>query len=404
MNNKIIFILVFVCSFGFAQTHKATIENIEKDGFHKVLISPEVRSESHDNLDYFRIIDANKKEVPYVVFENSNRSESSFEKLEIISKNVIKDSLTSIVIKNYTAKNNDELVLQVSNTNINKSYNISGSNDKNEWFGLVSNQVLSNLNNPNRTFATQSILFPSNSYAYLKIDFKDKKSLPINVLNIGYYVGKQNKIPQINVDAFSYKISENKDEKKTIIEFTSKNNQRIDGISFAIADKLFSRNASIVINKTRKIKKRAESYKDEIAYFKLSSNYKNEFYLNDLFVNKFTIEIENHDNQPLQFSEITLQQNPLYVIADVKANQKYEVIIDTTLSKPNYDLANFKQNFSTELSIATISNIKEMNPEKTNASEVPFWQSKEFMWFCILIGIAIIGYFSLSLLKDMKKE
>lgn len=404
MSNKIIVILIFFCGFGFAQTHKATIENIQQDGFHKLLVPPEVRSVNHDNLNYFRIIDANKKEVPYVVVENKNNSSSSFERLEIINKNIIKDSITSLVIKNYNLKNNGQLVLQVSNTNINKQYNVSGSNDSKQWFGLVSNQVLSNLNNANETFTAQSILFPSNNYKFLKIDFKDKKSLPINVINIGYYIGNQNRVPKINIDAFTYNISDNKEEKKTIIEFTSKNNQRIDGISFSIADKLFSRTASIVLNKTRKIKKRSETYIDEIASFQLNSNYKNEFQLNDLYVKHFTIEIENQDNQPLQISEITLQQNPLFVIADMKTNLKYNVVVDTTLFKPNYDLANFKQNFSLQLPTATISNLKKININKKNASEVPFWQSKAFMWICILIGIAVIGFFSIRLLKDMKTE
>ena len=131
--------------------------------------------------------------------------------------------------------------------------------------------------------------------------------------------------------------------------------------------------------------------------------YINSFQLNGFFEKEFTIEIENQDNQPLNLSKIKVLQNSLYVILDLKTNEKYEVVIDSTLSKPQYDIANFAFN-SKDYPKATISNLTKIESEKENASEKPFWQSKAFMWICILFGIAIIGYFAMGLLKDMKKE
>ena len=61
MKFKIIIFGLLISGFGFSQTHNATISNIQKDGFHKITISPEIRSASVDNLDYFRILDGNKK-------------------------------------------------------------------------------------------------------------------------------------------------------------------------------------------------------------------------------------------------------------------------------------------------------------------------------------------------------
>ena len=94
MKTKILLFL-FVCSFGFAQSHKATIENVKEDDFHKIFISPEVRSASKDNLDYFRILDKSQKEVPFVVFTNSNRNASLYQKLEILNKFSINDSISA---------------------------------------------------------------------------------------------------------------------------------------------------------------------------------------------------------------------------------------------------------------------------------------------------------------------
>ena len=89
----------------------------------------------------------------------------------------------------------------------------------------------------------------------------------------------------------------------------------------------------------------------------MNSTTSNVFQLNGFFEKEFTIEIDNQDNQPLEISKIKLFQNTVSVVADLKANEKYEVIIDSTLSKPNYDLANFTQNIAGELPETTISNL-----------------------------------------------
>ena len=404
MKSNYLIALLFFITFGFAQSHKGTIENIKEDGFHKILIHSEVRSASQDNLEYFRILDKKKNEVPYVVYANSNRNSLLFQKLEIINKAAIKDSISSFIINNYNEKFNGELALAISNSKINKTFSVSGSNDQQEWFGLVSNQLLTDLNNEYGTSVDKIISFPSNNYKFLKIEFNDKKSLPINVLTIGYFKGEQSAVETSILNDFEYKITENKKEKKTVITFSSENYQNVDRILFSISNKLFSRDAKLLLNRTRKYKRRVENYKEEVSSFLLNSNTSNVFQLNGFFEKEFTIEIENKDNQPLAFSKIEVLQNSLYIISDLKSNEKYDVIIDSTFSKPQYDLDNFIKESKVDYPIATISNFTKVETQKVNASDKPFWQSKAFMWICIVFGVAIIGYFAMGLLKDLKKE
>jgi len=403
MKNSILLFFLGCMSFGFSQNHTATFENIQQDGFHKVLVSPEIRSASADNLNYFRIFDGKKREVSYVVFQDEKMQTYRFEKLKIISKNTIKDSLTAVILENYKTKNNQELVLLLSNTKLNKTYNVSGSNDGKEWFGLVANQLLSDLHSSSETFVEKILSVPSNKYAFLKIDFNDKNSLPVNILDVGFYVGKQNETEKTLLNDFEYTIAENLKEKKTNITFKSLEKQRIDEISFIINDTYFSRNAAILVQKTRKIKKRIEKYNAEIATIYLNSNASTTFQCNDLFVNEFRIEIDNQDNQPLQISKIKLYQKPIYIIADFKTNERYTVVLDSTFSKPSYDLSGFVKSFSVGIPMATIANLESKSSDNENTSDESFWQSKTFMWICILFGIAIIGYFAIGLLKDMKE-
>ena len=401
MKIKTLIYCLFITGFGFSQSHKATLSKIQKDGFHKITISSEVRSVSQDNLAYFRILDKNKKEVPFANFDNAHHNSLLFQKLDVLSKTRSKDSITSIIVSLNELKNVTELSLVISNTTINKAYSISGSNNQQDWFGLVSNQTLNDLTNANGNTITKSIVLPRNNYKFLRFDFNDKKSLPINVLEIGYYKGGRKDIETTYLTDFKYKISQDQKHKKTIITFNSNNFQRVDGISFDVKTKLFLRNASVFVNTTRKVRKRKENFKQEISSFNLNSNTSNTFQINSFFEKEFTIEIDNQDNQPLDISKIKVFQNTVSILADLKANEKYEVIIDATLSQPNYDLANFTQNISAELPEATISNLKKINSESKDTSEKAFWQKPVFLWSAILLTLALLAYFVFSMLKEV---
>ena len=168
MKINILIVCLFISGFGFSQSHKATISDVKKDGFHRILISPEIRSASQDNLDYFRILDKNKKEVPYANFDNAHLNSLLFQKLDVLSKTRSKDSITSIIVSLKDLKNVTELSLVISNTTINKTYSISGSNNQQDWFGLVSNQTLNDLTNANGTTIIKSIVLPRNNYKFLR--------------------------------------------------------------------------------------------------------------------------------------------------------------------------------------------------------------------------------------------
>ncbi|SEP95435.1 hypothetical protein SAMN05444005_10418 [Flavobacterium urocaniciphilum] len=404
MKIKFVLYCLFAFAFGFSQTHKATISDVKKDGFHNITISPEVRSASKDNLDCFRILDKSKKEVPYVVVENLNRIALHFKKVTIVNKSTSKDSISRIIITDLDLKNNTELILHIANSNIDKTYSISGSNNQKDWYGLVSNQILSDLNNEKETSVRKTILIPKNNYKFLRIDFNDKKSLPINVFDIGYYKDKESAVETTYLKEFKYKISEDKKNKKTIITFSSENFQRVDKISFDVKTKLFSRNASVFVNKKRKVKKRTENFKQEISNFNLASNTSNLFHLNNFFEKVFTIEIDNKDNQPLEISNIKVLQNAISVVADLKANEKYDVIIDTTLTQPQYDLANFTQKFNSDLPLATITNLQKLDKKTKEDTDKAFWQQPVFLWSSILIALGLLAYFVFSMLKDVEKN
>ena len=154
----------------------------------------------------------------------------------------------------------------------------------------------------------------------------------------------------------------------------------------------------------QKTKKRTTSSDETLAYFELNSKKDRNIYFNTIDEKEFTIEIENQDNQPLSISKIQVFQKPIVIVSKLKANEKYDVIIDSTYSKPTYDLENFIAETVANFPEVSISNFNKLNAEKAIQAEKTFWETKLFMWICIIIGGGVVAYFAFGLLKDMKNE
>ncbi|OEK07832.1 hypothetical protein A8C32_15220 [Flavivirga aquatica] len=397
-------IVLFTVSASFSQNYKGTISVIEQDGLHKIMLTPEVRSASHDNFNFLRVNTFDKREVPYVLFYNTDKTFSTFSPIEIASKKVIKDSVSSFIIENIKGQKQDHITLQIVNTKVSKSYDVYGSDNGNDWFGLAANKRLTSINSPNKTTVEKTIYFPLNAYKFLRINFNDKNSLPINVLGAGTYKSKFFIQDAIEIEFFKQEVVFLKEKKVTQIRFTAPNTHKINAISFKVNTQFFLRDAKIVVEKTRKIKKRIETYNQVLTSFQLNSKNKNSFVFNNLNEKEFIIEIDNQDNPPLDIDNIALLQKPVYLVSNLKKEEAYKILIDSTLSKPSYDLGNFISNKTANIEEASISNFLKVKKEIVVSKGKIFWQTPLFMWICIALGGIIVVYFAIGLLRDIGNQ
>lgn len=394
--------VILVSFFGYSQNFKGEINDVKQSGVNQITIALEIRAVAKNDLRYFRIIDRANNQVPYVIVDG-HASKESYQPFAIISKENLQDSITSIIIQNEEKKEIGQFSLQIVNSALTKSYSVSGSNDAKEWFGLVENETLTNLIAAKGTSVTQTISFPANTYSFLRIIFNDKKSLPLNIMSVG--IAKIQLIPDnfLEVTNFNYKISEDKDRKVTIIHFLADNSFQIEALAFDIKTDYFNRSATIAVKRNQQIKKRSLVYKENVAQFMLSSKKDKTIYFDAIDEKEFTVEIENQDNQPLAILAIRVLQKPVVVVARLIQNEKYRVIVDTTLEKPNYDLGNSITEKRVNLPEVRIVNFKKLDTKKIIHVEMSFWQTNLFMWICIAFGGGVVAYFAFGLLKDMKE-
>lgn len=392
---------------GIAQNSTtAKITNINKNGLYKIVLPTQIRSISKEDLSDFRILDSKGNEIQYF-YKNTNESIKSCDIIEfnILSETIVPKKQTTVIFEN-PISNIDSLILTIANYEGEKTYNLSGSNDQKQWYGLSNNNELYDLNSEKGLEISKIISIPKNNYKFLKIELDDKKSLPIKIKKISnnnnYKTAFSDLLP---VDSANIKIIEIKSEKKTRIHILFDYEQFLNQIKFDIKEpKLYKRFATIYKIVNTKVKHKFIDQKIELIGFELNADSKNVFNLSNLHEKDFYIEIENQDNQPLEISDIKFFQIPVSIITDLKTTEIYTIKTgNPDAIAPVYDLVNFENSISNNLPIATISEIEMPKLGSKTIQEKPFREQSWFMWVCICTSGIAVFYFSMSLLKDVNK-
>lgn len=406
MNQKIKYTLLalLACALSYGQTHTGKLGSIAENGLHKLELTSELRSAAKDNFNHFRILDSNGNEVPYVLLNYQDELFSEYNTVRIESKTVLKDSVTSIVFKNENRRIKESITLQIANTDLRKKYAIYGSNDNKTWFGLVANKEVSGLSTHSAAEVKKTLSFPMNDYAYLRIDFDDTKTAPINILGAGNYKSRYFKRLPEAIDNFDIQINQNKEEKRTEIKLKAPMSHTIDGILFKVATTYFQRNAKMIARRTREQKKSVEEYDKVLKRFELNSNHENWFWISNVKEKEFFVHIDNQDNPPLEIESIQLFQMPWYLVTNLKSNEPYTITVNTTLSRPSYDLKNFISNETEVINEVTLEELSTVKSEEIVTEDIPFWKTRTFMWICLVLGSMVIVYVAVDLLKDVKTK
>ncbi|MBP6386758.1 MAG: hypothetical protein KA313_10460 [Pseudarcicella sp.] len=385
-----------------------SLPEIKTNGLHSIAISPSIRAFAKADMSDVRIFDTKNKEVPYYFWKSTrNQKFQILDELPIVAKEVLLKISSDFTIENNTQNSIDQIVLNIANTKINKLCNVSGSNDKKQWYGLIDKyKIYASEDNTNTDFYV-NIPLPKTNYKYLKLQINDTKSEPINILKIGTYKIStfENNLTTLEPIAIKYKSIPSLNKTQIFIDFKGK--QTIENISLEILEpNFYKRNARILAPRfpTNKVNKK-ENYLELLADFEINSSKSNHFELPSLHEENIVLEIDNEDNQALKIDKIQFSQLPVYMIADLRANEKYQIEAGNwTLNPPNYDIENFKISDISSLPLITHGIVKsKATTGLQQTKNISLWQNQWFLWICIGLTGLIILYFSNSLLKDIKK-
>jgi hypothetical protein len=383
-----------------------SLPEVNARGFHKIIISPAISAKTASNFSDFRLYDVHKKEVPYILRKDFIRKHhQTFIPYQLIAKSTPGDTATEIIVKNQFHTKINNLGIFLNNAEVSKQIIISGSYDKIQWYAVKQNYNISSISNNNNVVELNTIYFPLSDYNFYKILINDKNSLPVKVVQAGYYQDSTSYGEETLLQTPQIKRTENTQSHVTQIDLNFNSEYNIDKIDLNIlSPTLFQRPVRIYALR----KSEGKEYKEFLQETTLQSSTKNQIILDNVRAAQLILEIENNNNPLLQIEKITCYQLSQYIIAYLEEKGMYTLKFgNKTLLPPVYDLAYFEKIIPANIPVIETSHLSIIiDPDKPVAKtiEPAYYNKKVFLWTAIVAVTLVLLLISGKMLNEMNKK
>lgn len=415
MKKLFIFIFSLLISIHcFAQiedySFKRPLNKVEKEGYYSIPLIPEITARCKSNLDDIRLYNIKENdttEIPYLMEWMGTTIKEAAIPFELINDTYNEKCCSYVTLKFPKKQTINQIKLNVSDYNFDKSLKIEGSNNNKKWFTIKEHLRIVRFRNSNEDYSYTTLNFQNTEFSYFRIKFDDDGSPRISVTEA--YAFENQLIPgnYSELKIANKKQTENKKEKTSeiIVDFpftylinyiTIKSNSKSD----------FYRNVNVYGSKgTYKTEKGEIENWYMINTSVFSSLEDNVINCSNSKTKKLKIEIINYDDEPIELSEIKAYSEQCRLIANIPvADNIYLAYGKENDNSPNYDLVHFKDKIPKDLKNISYGaeQVKIITVKKPNQ----LIENKMWLWIAMGLVIVIIGYFALNMLKkeNMKER
>jgi hypothetical protein len=403
--NLLILFTVSCSLYAQQASFQAPLDQPAQNGLHAILLTPEIRMRSQKDLEDLRLRDSAGKDVPYVIIQSERQYDSvDFVTWPLLERQIAGKANTTLIFSP-TEKGINSVWLELSNHGLSKQCSVSGSDDRKQWFGILTSCALPPAYDVSRAVVYCPIYLPEVSYRYYKIVINDSVSEPLNIHRLGYFRRSGTSAKMVPVNS-SFSIEQDQAGKRTLLHVNLQGLQHVNSLELTVSSpNLYERTATITVSRTKTVRRRTETQKETWFTFRLSSARSGYVDIPPLYEKEFTIEIENKDSPPLTIAGFTCAQLPLHLVADLHRGARYTLFTgNPQLRKPEYDLASFVNTSPLRLpalAAGALTAVKSAATEKK--PETSYLQSKTFIWTCVGLGGLLVALFAFGLIKDMGK-
>lgn len=396
----ITFVLISASSIAQEYWYKASIkDSIPENGYYNIELNPELIAVSKKkDFGDLRILDKNKKEIPYFVrSDNPIKEINRFEPYQIKEIST-KDSISTLIVDNSTKEELNRFYIIIRSADTRKYIQVRGSDNLSQWYIVKQQGQISSYTKDNEKKEVLIADFPKGNYKYYEIRLTNDSNSPIEIENIGTFKNSNilGQLSEIDLGRISVKDST---DKRTYISFPDTHYKyKACKLVFSISNKLvYLREGEIVNNNMSSI------------YFNLSSKVGNTIFSDNIIIGKETrIVINNQDNPSLQIDSIKAYGNNIYLCAYLDKNKDYSIVIGSNdyPDYPQYDLGYFSKDIPEYLPIVKTSLPTKIEKEIiTPEIRTQYWFEKPvFLWSSIiLVGLFLI-FICYRTVKEMGKK
>ncbi len=386
---------------------EAEVPAVHRAGLHAITLSPELLGVSRSDLGDIRLVDSTGADVPYVLREVwTAPGPERFVPFKLLRNEVVRSS-TVIELERPEGVLLEQLAIRIRPVQVQKQVRITGSDDRSAWYMVKDDHLVIHGTRGDPPHQVLAINLPKSDYRYLRLTLNDSITAPVQVIDVGRYVGgsslearfvSASSTPFIQQDSGRTSTLHMRLEAPVLVERIALNVR--DTVRYKRSGQVRSWRRVAVREKRRKTHRITQV---DHGGFTISSGEVNAFSLPAIQLDTFALLIHNGDDRPLRFDQVRLEARHRILLAHLLPDMTYRLTTGAPdLRPPTYDMANFAEDLASPLDTLQHGMIRTV-PAQATAGPI-FDPTKVWVWGAILVLMALMAWMAFRLLRPSQEK
>lgn len=392
-----------IISHCFAQDknfgYRRKVNDIKKEGWYSITLPPDIFAHCEDDqrdIRLFELTGNDTLEVPYLLKKRTTQIKAKEIELDAINKSK-KDDILFLTFELNPGEKINYINLQFEQTNYFAFVTIEGSDDKKQWYEIVDDQRIFSVDNSAGKYQFGVVNFAVTNHKYLRARVKSDKPLTFARALFSHLEISEGSFIDIPL---TWTVTNQKNTHQTIVDITLDYYRPVSHLSVMIDNKIdFYRHChvSMLSDSFETQKGWIKSYQSLNDEF-LTSFKGNEFTFDNIQTRILRLTIDNQDNAPLVITDIKGKGPAIDLIANLKSQETFLFYGNRAMGFPSYNIAYFEEKIPNEVTPLSLGPEENIDHPKTQVAAL--FESKMWLWATMIILIAVLGYFTLKMMKS----
>lgn len=333
-------------------------------------------------------------EIPYLIKRNTDETTTETFNLPLLNQSR-SNGILYFTIQVPDGKVLNTLNLSFLEKNFDAVVSIEGSDNRKEWFDIVSNKRIVSIQQDDIDYSKTTVTFPDTDYSYLRIQVKANKQVSLTGASFQYIATKKGE--RISLSDFNFTTTT--ENKQTEIRIRAPYRTAINSLVVNVShNNEYYRSYSLAyaLDSIKTEKGWIQNY-STFDHGYLTSIDSNTLRFNSIITHELKLTIYNQDNPALSINSIELNGPKNEIIARLPAEKELFLYYgNPELNAPRYDIIHFKDRIpKSPAKIALLAEEKLTSPQQEKA----LFTKKFWLWTILIVVIGMMGYFTLHMLK-----
>jgi len=374
------------------------------DEWHKIVLPDNVFQSVQQDFSDIRILGVTSTgdtiEAPYILTTSADKiSKEQVSYGRINNSKNAKGYYTTFKLNEVLPINKIELDFKTRNYDW--KVELAGSMDQEEWFTILSDYRILSIKNGDTDFQYSKLSFPKSTYKYYRLLVPHDFDPGLNTAFISKYIVQPGTYKKQSIQRWD--IDKTDKNKNTIVNIKMSTALPISQLSIAVDDEFD-------YYRPLKIQSLQDSFKTEkgwkyryrtLGTTTLNSLAESTFDFKSIITDRLRLIVTNGDNQPLNITNVAVRGFDYHLVGRFSQPADYFLTYGNKKArKPDYDIAKFKNKIPRNLNTLKLAAVK--NISITPAEKSPLIKSKIWLWLLMGLAALIMGWFTLSMIREKK--